>query len=158
MEAWDWGYHLSSWWCSATTRLPEPFPPEWWYFPPEPGCCPDLSCCQGPCLGPWSSCSWGLHWCLWSVSPEETLGIMWDEIRRLFWVSPTLHCPGRAELVSFWTVFIRFFILQQEHNFLLRNLLRYLFLLLLMKRGCWILSNKVVEVIHTFVLVSGFIN
>ena len=120
-------------------------------LPPRARMSPGLSCCQDPCLSPWSSSRWGLCWCLWRVSPQEASGITWEEIRRLYQASCTLPCPGKDELVSPWPffmLFIRFFILQQEHSFMSRSLLRYL--LLLVKCGCWILSNKAVAVVHTF--------
>lgn len=57
----------------------------WWpVLPPGPWWHPGLSSCQGPCLGPWFSCSWGLWWCPWHVS-TGVIGTM------LRWANPTLH-------------------------------------------------------------------
>lgn len=38
-----------------------------------------LWCCQGPCLGLWSSCNWGFGWSLWpmlSLGPTRRPGIV----------------------------------------------------------------------------------
>lgn len=61
---------------SEGMQMLRPWKSEWPELPPGPGCCPDPSCCLGPCLGPWLYHSQSPHQCQWLLLPLKAVQLL----------------------------------------------------------------------------------